>query len=461
MKKKITKENVLCVFLVICPILDIASFWFRNVFHTSISISTVIRPMIPIAMILYLFFHEKKKKKMILIAILYGVYAIIHLAIFQSVKTSASYSGIVHEFQYVVNYSFMILNLFLYRYVFKEKDGSKLKLSVLISISIYIVSIFLAIFTKTSSSTYIEGMGYKGWFESGNSISAILTLSLFVLLNEIKEKKYRYWLLSVIVLIGIYLTTLIGTRVGLFGFILAVLFYAIVEIFISVIHKTQLNKKIVIGAVVALSVIAVVIVIVGSNTLQRRKHLQEIEGNIIDQTTNAQSHISGSLLEIKEKIEKNELEEGYLSEAGKKSILELYDFANKHNIVNNDMRTQQLIYNLLLVKNQANPLLILFGNGYMANYRELVMEMEIPAFLFNFGLIGFILYFVPFLAIFLQALSFGIRNRKNVDTEYVMLLAGMFFSFALAFLSGYTFFNSSTMMFIVVISVLLQNKQKE
>lgn len=461
MKKKITKENVLCVFLVICPILDIASFVFRNVFHTSISISTVIRPIIPIAMILYLFFHEKKKKKMLLVAVLYGVYAIIHLALFQSVKTGASYSGVVHELQYLINYSFMILNLFLYRFVFQDKDCAKLKLSILISVSIYIVSIFLAIFTKTSSSTYIEGMGYKGWFESGNSISAILTLSLFVLLNGVKEKKYRYWLLSVIVLIGIYLTTLIGTRVGLFGFILAVLFYAIVEIFISVIHKTQLNKKIVIGAVVALSVIAVVIVIVGSNTLQRRKHLQEIEGNIIDETTNAQSHISGSLLEIKEKIEKNELEEGYLSEAGKKSILELYDFANKHNIVNNDMRTQQLIYNLLLVKNQANPLLILFGNGYMANYRELVMEMEIPAFLFNFGLIGFILYFVPFLAIFLQALSFGIRNRKNVDTEYVMLLAGMFLSFALAFLSGYTFFNSSTMMFIVVISVLLQNKQKE
>lgn len=412
-------------------------------------------------MILYIFFHEKEKKKLIMVAMVYGVYAIIHLVLFQKVKTGASYSGVIHELQYLINYSFMILNLFLYQFVFKGKDGSKLKLSVLISTSIYIISIFLSIFTKTSSSTYIEGMGYKGWFESGNSISAILTLSLFVLLNGIKEKKYRYWLISIIVLIGIYLTTLIGTRVGLFGFILAVLLYAVVEIFISMLHKTQLNKKIIIGAVAVLSVVAVVIVIVGSNTLQRRKHLQEIEGNIIDEATNEQSHISGSLLEIKEKIEKGELEEGYLSEAGKKSILELYDFANKHNIVNNDMRTQQLIYNALLVKNQANPLLILFGNGYMANYRELVMEMEIPAFLFNFGIVGFILYFVPFLAIFLKALYFGIRNRKQMDTEYIMLLAGLFLSFALAFLSGYTFFNSSTMMFIVVISVLLQNKQKE
>lgn len=460
MRKKVTMENVLCIFLILCPILDIASFLFRNIFHTSISISTVIRPIIPITMILYLFFKEKRKKRLIVGAGVYGLYALIHLALFQQLRTGASYSGVVHELQYIINYSFMILNLYLYQFVWKEKDCSKLKLSVLISTSIYIVSIFLAIVTKTSSSTYIEGMGYKGWFESGNSISAILTLALFILLNSVKEKKYRYWVIGIIVLIGIYLTTLIGTRVGLFGFILAVLLYAIVEIFISIMNKVQLNKKIIIGVVVTLSVVAVVIVIVGSNTLQRRKHLQNIEANIIDQATNEPSHISGSLLEIKEKIERGELEEGYLSEAGKKSILELYDFANRHKVVNNDMRTQQLIYNVLLVKNQKSPLLILFGNGYMANYRELVMEMEIPAFLFNFGVIGFILYFVPFLAIFLQSAYWAIKNRKQIDVEYIMLLAGLFLSFALAFLSGYTFFNSSTMMFIVVISVLLRNKQK-
>lgn len=460
MKKKITRENVLCAFLVLCPILDIASFWFRNTFHTSVSISTFIRPIIPIVMIMYLFLKEKIKKKLTIFAFVYGLYAIVHLWLFQMVKTGASYSGVIHEFQYIVNYSFMILNLFLYGYVFKKKESAKLRFSILVSTTIYIVSIFLAIVTKTSSSTYIEGMGYKGWFESGNSISAILTLSLFILLNGIKEKKYRYWVIGVTILIGTYLTILIGTRVGLFGFILAILFYASVEIFISMIHKTQLNRKIIIGAVVVLSMVAVIVVIVGSNTLQRRKHLQDIEGNIIDQATNEPAHISGSLLEIKEKIERNELEEGYLSEAGKKSILELYDFCNRHKVVNNDMRTQQLIYNVLLVKNQANPLLLLFGNGYMANYRELVMEMEIPAFLLNFGLIGFCLYFVPFLAIFLRSAYWAIKNRAKIDTEHIMLLAGLFLSFALAFLSGYTFFNSSTMMFIVVISVLLQNKQK-
>lgn len=86
------------------------------------------------------------------------------------------------------------------------------------------------------------------------------------------------------------------------------------------------------------------------------------------------------------------------------------------------MRRQQLIYNIFLVKNQANPLLILFGNGYMTNYRELVFEMELIAFLLNFGIIGFILYFGPFFAIFCYGVHMGIKYRKQITSTYLMLL---------------------------------------
>lgn len=459
-KKNITIENLLYIFIIMCPILDMASFIFRNVFNTSISPSTFIRPIIPICIIIYIFFKDKIKLKLIIVASIYAIYAVVHLIIFNMLKTGSSYSGIVHELQYLINYSFMILNLFIYLYTFKKNDTKKLQVSVLITATIYIVSIFVSIITKTSSSTYIEKIGYKGWFESGNSISAILILSMFILLNLVKEKKYKYWVILVIILVGIYLTTLIGTRVGLFGFILTLFIYATVEIFVAIINKVQLNKHVLIGSICAIITVVIVVTIVGSTTLQRRKHLEDIEGNIIDKTNNEQSHISGSLLEIREKIEKNELEEGYMSDAGKKSIIDLYNFANKYNVVNNDMRTQQLVYNFYLVKNQANPIYILFGNGYMSNYRELVLEMEIPSFLFNFGIIGFVLYFVPMLSIACYSIYFGFKNKRKIDTEYIMLTLGLLFSFALAFLSGYTFFNMSTTMIIIVICTLLVRKTK-
>lgn len=460
-KEKITIENMLCLLIVICPILDMASFIFRNIFNTNISPSTFLRPIIPICAIIYIFIKKPIKLKLLLAGIIYGVYAIIHLILFNLVKTGSSYSGLIHELQYLVNYSFMILNLFIYMYIFKNENCKKLKKSILIAITIYITSIFISILTKTSSSTYIEKMGYKGWFESGNSISSILTLSMFIILNLVKDKKYKYWVIALTIFVGIYLTMLIGTRVGLFGFILVLFIYAVVEILVAILNKAQLNKNILIGSICAIVIVTGVVGVAGSTTLQRRKHLKDIEANIIDESNNAESHISGSLLEIKEKIDDNELEENYMSEAAKKSIQDLYQFANKHKVTNNDMRTQQLIYNLYLVKNQKNPLLILFGNGYMANYRELVLEMEIPALLFNFGILGFILYFVPLATISCYSIYFGIKNRSKLDSEFVMLLVGALFSFALAFLSGYTFFNSSTMMIIIAINVLLINKIRQ
>ena len=41
-KEKVTIENILCFFIIICPILDMLSFIFRNVFNTKISPSTIL-----------------------------------------------------------------------------------------------------------------------------------------------------------------------------------------------------------------------------------------------------------------------------------------------------------------------------------------------------------------------------------------------------------------------------------
>ena len=461
LKEKINIENILCFFIIICPILDMLSFIFRNLFNTNISPSTILRPVIPIIVIIYLFFKEDKKFKLytFLGFLIFGIYGVIHLYLFTKVKTGSSYSGVIHEAQYIVNYSFMILNLFLYIYIFKDKNTEKLKKSILYSACIYVGSIIISIITHTSSYTYLEEqMGYKGWFESGNSVGAILLLTMFIYINYIKDKKYRKIVIPLLVLLGIFLMFLIGTRVGLLGFILVISLYIIVEVFYSLLHNKKVNKRIVgigAGLIVAISIC---VVIFGSTTLERRKHLKEIESDIADENLKDNSHITGDLLDIKNKIDKNELEGGYMEEPQKKSIIDLYNKANSMKISNNDQRMQQLIYNIALVKNQKNLGLILFGNGYVANFRELILEMEIPAFLFNFGILGFILYFVPFLSIFVYGLWIGIKNIKKIDDEYIMMELASGFTFALSFFSGYTFFNSSSMIVIVVLNTLLVNK---
>ena len=65
--KIITLENLLCLFIIICPILDVASFLFRNYFNTSLSISTILRPLIPTGVMIYVFFKERQKIKLYII----------------------------------------------------------------------------------------------------------------------------------------------------------------------------------------------------------------------------------------------------------------------------------------------------------------------------------------------------------------------------------------------------------
>lgn len=460
-KEKLNIENLLTVFIILCPILDIASFIFRNIFNTKISPSTIIRPIIPIIAFIYYFIKADKKYKLKMFGIsgIYGIYAIIHLILFTTVKSECSYSNISHELQYLVNYTFMIIILYVFIKTFKEKlSTEKLEKATVISVGIYLLSIILSIITNTMSSTYIEGMGIKGWFESGNSISATLILSMYILLMN-KNKKYKKIIIAELILMGIFLTMLIGTRVGLYGFILTIGILVLVKSNIFNINK--INKKIVIAGGALLALIILIICLVGSNTFTRRQHLKDIEANIVDSSNNEEAHLTGSLIEIKDKIDNKQIDEKYMNEVQQKSVLELYDIANKLQISNNDQRMQQLLYNAILVKNQANPLLILFGNGYMNQFRELVLEMDIPAFLFNFGIIGLFLYFVPFLSIFIYALYWAIKRYKIIDEQYIMYLLGLGLSFALSVFSGYVFFNMSTDSIIIVICVLLLNKVEE
>jgi len=467
--KKLNSENILYLFIIALPLLDMSSFIFRNFFNTSFSPSTFIRPIIPIILILLIFFKYKFKLKTIIIGSIYGVYSLIHLYIFNKLNYDISYGTIAHELQYLINYTFSILNLFIFLFIFHKKDTKNIAKSILIANGIYILSIYISIFTKTSSTTYLEGMGFKGWFESGNSLSAILIFNLFIiftLFNKLETKKIKIIAFIEIILSAIFLIFLLGTRTGLFGFVLVLGIYLFSKIFILFKNnfinkekKLEKNKKILlIICSILIAVIVGLVLYTGSSLLARRKYLKNLDFEIIDSATNSPSHVTGDILKFKEKIENNSIDNNYMPEAMQTSVTELYNFANKHNIAGTDRRTQQLVYNFYLVKNQSNILYIFFGNGFLNNYGELTLEMEIPAFLFNFGLIGFILYFIPFLSLFIYYIYHGIKNIKKIDSEYIFLCFGILLSFILSFLVGQIFFNSSAMIIITCMNILLYNK---
>ena len=453
-KEKLTLENLMCLFVILCPVLDIISFLFRNYFNTQVSPTTILRPIIPCIVFIIMFFKEKNKGKKILVTLIYLIYTIIHLIIFQKLHNESSYGNIKNEMQYLINYGIMIINLYLFFTVIKDKG--KIQKSVLISMVIYILSLFFSIITRTSSSTYLEGIGYKGYFESGNSLCTVLLLSLCIILGDFELKNWKK--LVLIILTGIYLTMLSGMRTGLFGFGIILAIFIIGKFFIKIRDKVRFSKSQIIIITLAIIITVLMIIGLGSKTIERRRLLKQNEQINIDKETGEVRYVTGDILDLYKQIQNGNLKENYMSEAEKRAIVKFCDYAKKIKLSNVNLRKQQLIYNIILVGEQKNPLLILFGNGYKNQTGELVMEMEIPAMLCNFGLIGFILYFGPFATILGYSLYEAIKNRKNIKIDSIMYLAGLLLAVGLSCFSGYVFFNLSSMTMVIILSWYQKNR---
>ena len=197
------------------------------------------------------------------------------------------------------------------------------------------------------------------------------------------------------------------------------------------------------------------------NSIERRKQLQDRESEIYDDMIGQNSHVTGDILNLVKQIKSGTLDENYMSEDMQKTIMDLYNTANEKQIPYTNMRALQFIYHSTLAKNQNSIPMLLFGNGYMTHFYEMIFEMEVPAFLYNFGVIGFFLYFMPFLVIATYGAYIVIKNIKDVSVEFAMVVAGLWLAIIISFLSGYTFFNSSTMMIIIALSALLINGIKD
>ena len=474
-------SKILLLFIMLSPVFDIISFLFRNKFDSKISISTFIRPIIPVFVAIYIFFTANKKNKKIFISLatIYILYAIIHLIIAKKLFTGCSDGTIINETQYIFNFTFLVIDLIIYLYTFiyegkikgKAKINSSISNSMLIMVAIYLITIFVSIITKTSSFTYIETKtGYKGWIESGNSLSAILVISLFIILPNInfsnwknKSKKIKAIEITKVLIVVCdfaYLTTILGTRTGLIGAFLAVFCYIIVE---SIFNK---NKKIIYCGIIFMIVGVTAISMFGSKTLKRRAQMKQSQFTIIDKSTGEIGNMTGDMLDIKNKIIDGTIEQGFMLEPQKQATLDLYKYAKKHNIAGNDTRRQQLIYNVFLVKHQKNLLYILFGNGFKTNFREMVMENELASLILNFGILGFILYVAPLIIVLVIATKNIICNIINLikfkniakardKKKQIMYQFALALVLILSWLSGYVLFATSSM--IVISSVVILN----
>ena len=454
MKNKFKIEYLIYIYIIISPFLDSFSGMYR-LWFPDVTLNPVmfIRPIIPGILILYIFFKDKKTRKLLITSgLIYGIYGLIHLYIFNRLKNGISYGDIFTEGLYVFNYTYNIFMLFIIMYFSKKKKLSLLKNSLLITLFCYLFLIYISIITGTSTTTYITGVGYKSYFMSGNTLGTALLLLFSGLISDGISKRDIKSLIS-FVLLGVFLIFLLGTKTGMFGYILVLCFYILINIIKAIKNKIKINKVMVISGIGLFLSIGLVLLLVGSNTFNRAKELDSHDYDIVDVNTGGESHVTGDTSKIVYSIKHGEVEEGYMSKEEENAYLTTYNICNKLNIKGNNSRVQQLVYNASLVKEQHNIFYILFGNGYHNNYGEMTLEMEIPALLLNFGIIGIILYLGPYLTLFIKAIKY-----KKVNDNYIMSLFGITLALGLSIMAGYVLYSGTcSLLIICLFSILKEN----
>ena len=511
-------ENLIYLFIILNPILDIISFLIRNKFsdnpETATSITALIRPIIPIILSVFVFLKasNETKRKLLLLIFVYVLYAIEHMLVCLDSFKEWSYGTPMREVSFLISYTFFIINLIVFKSIIgvdsklrirrqsKEKVTKRVCNSVVIALAIYIVSIFISIITKTSSYTYPEvNIGYKGWIESGNSLSIFLIVAFGFLLSMIKIPKNKHELIPTISYIVlaiatmIYLVFLMGTRVGLYGSFIILVVWALLKLIID-----KDIKLFIIGLLVV-SLFGIGVYKFGTATFNRRGQLEKANQDIIEEHTiepehvdkikdvpenkekskdiekqeDGKNHVTKDIGDVHDRIKKNDVSQSYMTIPQKESIKKLYEEASQKQIDSNDNRSQQLIYHINLVKQEGNVYKVFFGNGFQTPPGELILEKEFFALLFNFGICGFILYFSPILIALIWAIAkiliYIIKNRKQnmlkvirkISSENYLKIFLLALVVALSIAIGYILFNISNSTLIATIIILLYNKLKE
>lgn len=456
--------NLLLGFILCQPILDILSR--LAILDYIPNISTFIKPLFIFGLGAYLLFKYNPFKRWWIIYIgLFILFTAGHLYLLYQLLLGKSL--ILHEFRFILNIAYMIATfacfLSLYHNTeddYKEEMFKKLKYTLVITFGIYIVTYFLSIITNTSGMTYEYAdkykKGFKGWFDSGqilgHAFSVCFPIILYVILKPSRYKIVR----TVYLTLSIVFVSLLGTKVPYFITLIVLVGYLCVAIFLRFYTKKFIISKFNL-VIVILGIIVMVCTYkytpVAYNTDINNKNAQ-IEAEKYDLAS-----VSGKKNKVDyDKIIKDNpgANLSYVKKYQKWSksasnYLEAQFYA--HKIHPSDTRTKQLAYSAYKFK-IADVQYKVLGLGYLNQDSLLALERDFFMALFNFGILGFILFLLLPITYFIKATKFVFESFKRLDLEFCMLYMGLGAFFAISIYAGYSYIYTNFSIFLVALFVL-------
>lgn len=483
MKNKMSRIINFLVFT--SPILDLIISLFQYKFSKLSILGTAFRGLILLFFVtLALFSKKEKNNKLGKYILILGTYMIIFLINRMIVYPEYFKS----EFVGLIKYMFFPLLLSSLILILKDENKNKINNTIYLTAIIYLLLLLVPTITNTNLLSYENSkVGSVGWFYSPNEISSIVSiLSPFVIIKTIKEHNLYYKILYIIIAC-LYIFTIcnIGTKTPVFALIIvivSVLFMLGIRCFENRhnFKKNVMNFSIIL-LLLCVTFISFVFGAISENIgLQEKIYKNDVMKNETINSNKKDNDVNSGSINNNNNNSNNNSNNNIV---GMKSLYDLtlknneysflYDSFYNNKVFNytsnkyvNLILSSRDIYAAEKFQNLDNyntyDYLIGLGKNQRINNQIVDNNIEIDFLdiLFNFGIIGFIIYFAGIFYILSKLLKYLFKNFNKVvnSDENCELYLGVVIAFLISTISGHVLGAPSvSFLLAIVIAVLYTN----
>lgn len=324
------------------------------------------------------------------------------LSIFSIIHILIGNNSYVSSVTQLIKFMFLpIIFIFLLNYNDDYKI-SYIEMKKILKYNVFFIltTILIAKLTNTGFNSYSDTVttGVVGWYYSANEISGIITILFPLFLEDIlKNNKYSF----ILVMYVIFMMMMLGTKTPLLGVLIS-----LIALFIHILIKDK-NKKNIFKIVFFISY--TVILFFNSS------YLSNLNSGRYISTTNAV-------------------------------------FSSRDIYLNNT--TREYINHNLEEK--------LFGLGSTNNkVLEKYVEMDFYDLLYRFGIIGFIIFMIPFFKIVLKMMEYALSHLNNYNYDKMILILITMLSLLIAFFAGHILSAPAVSIYFGITIILYMNIDKE
>ncbi len=241
------------IFILILPFLDLISSVMRRTTGLTISLGMLVKGLVLVGGAIYILLASKSKYRRPSLIFFVGcaIYTICYL-IFKPGLLSGNF--LMAEINYLVKFFFFPTMFFVLLNLFDEYGFDKPRVDklMIMSIVVYIILIVIPTIFKLNFNSYENDYaGSVGWFYSANEISTILLLLYPFIYELLTDRKI---LLAIIFFASLYMISLIGTKVTMFGIIIISILLVISTCF----YKKRNDKRNILYTLVMLAIVVLV-----------------------------------------------------------------------------------------------------------------------------------------------------------------------------------------------------------